>query len=212
MRYATGLTIALLLVPLPAAAEWQFKPFVGFTFAPSTTLLGDIEFAADRPIELEIESGSSNIAFGVGVVLLGEVFGVEADWANAPGFFQARDQDKLQSSGAQTFTGSLVVAVPRGIAQYSLRPYLVAGAGVMRLRAETAQVGGSELFPIRETLAAIDLGGGATGFFNERVGVAWDLRYIRSVAGESGDPLVTIDGLAKQLSFWRANMALVLRY
>ena len=67
--------------------------------------------------------------------------------------------------------------------------------------------------PIEETLGVIDVGGGATGFFNERVGVSWDLRYFRSVGGEeTGDPLITTDGLAKQLSFWRANMALVLRY
>ena len=40
-----------------------------------------------------------------------------------------------------------------------------------------------------------------------------DLRYFRSVGGQiPEDPSVTIDGVAKQLSFWRANMALVLRY
>ena len=135
-------------------------------------------------------------------------FGLEAEWSQAPGFFQAHDLNTLVSSGAQTFTGSLIVAVPRRIAQYTLRPYVVAGAGVMRLRSE-AQPGAQNLFPIHETLAALDFGGGATGFFNERLGVSWDLRYFRSVGGEeTGDPLVTTDGLAKQLSFWRANMAL----
>ena len=28
------------------------------------------------------------------------------------------------------------------------------------------------------------MGGGVNGFFNERVGVGWDLRYFRSVGGE----------------------------
>lgn len=211
--HASGLAVALLLVvPINAGAEWHFKPFLGFTFEPSTTLQGDIEHAAGLQLGPDEESQSSNVAFGAAVALLGDVFGVEGEWSQFPGFFQARDQTLVSSSSAQTFTGSVIIALPRRIAQYSLRPYFVAGVGVMRLRSD-GRPPFSALIQIQETLAAIDLGGGATGFFNERVGVAWDLRYVRSVGGEStGDPLVTTDGLAKQLSFWRANMALVLRY
>ena len=213
LRHAVGLAIPLLLVaPVSAGAEWHFKPFLGFSFEPSTTLEGDIEHAAGLTLSPEFDSQASSVMFGAAVALMGDVFGVEGEWTQAPGFFQTRDQDLVTSSGAQTFTGSLVVALPRRIAQYSLRPYLVAGAGVMRLRSDP----NSRLtpaVPIKDTLAAIDVGGGATGFFNERVGVGWDLRYFRSIGGEeTGDPLVTTDGLAKQLSFWRANMALVLRY
>jgi hypothetical protein len=210
LRRAGGLTVALLLVvPVSVDAEWHFKPFIGFTFEPSKTLLGDIaERAAGLPAPPDVESQSSNVTFGAAVALVGEIFGVEGEWSQGPGFFQARGEDNLVSSGMQTFTGSVIVAMPRRITQYTLRPYFVAGAGVMRLNSEARLL---DLLEIHETLAAIDLGGGATGFFNERVGVSWDLRYIRSVGGET-DPLVTIDGLAKQLSFWRANMALVLRY
>jgi hypothetical protein len=213
LRHTGGLAVALLLVvPVNAGAEWQFKPFLGFTFEPSTTLENDIEHAAGLSLGPDAESQSSNVAFGAAVALVGDIFGVEGEWTQAPGFFQARDQALVASSSAQTFTGSLIVAVPRRIAQYSLRPYFVAGVGVMRLRSD-GQPPFSALIQIQETLAAIDLGGGATGFFNERIGVAWDLRYIRSVGGETtGDPSITTDGLAKQLSFWRANMALVLRY
>lgn len=212
LRQAVGLAIPLLLfVPVSAGAEWHFKPFLGFSFAPSTTLEGDIEHAAGLTLPPDVESQSSNVMFGAGVALLGDVFGVEGEWTQAPGFFQTRDQNFVTSSSAQTFTGSLVVAMPRRIAQYSLRPYLVAGGGIMRLHSTPTPT--LPTAPIRDTLATIDMGGGATGFFNERVGVGWDLRYFRSVGGEeTGDPLVTTDGLAKQLSFWRANMALVLRY
>ena len=210
LRHASGLAVALLLAtPLSAGAEWHFKPFLGFTFEPSTTLVGDVEAAAGVLVPPDEESQSSNVAFGAAVALVGDIFGVEGEWTQAPGFFQARDQTLVASSSAQTFTGSLIIAMPRRIAQYTLRPYFVAGAGMMRLHSEDQ--GG--FFTINDTLAALDFGGGATGFFNERVGVAWDLRYIRSVGGETtGDPSVTTDGLAKQLSFWRANMALVLRY
>jgi hypothetical protein len=213
LRHAVGLAIPLLLfVPVSAGAEWHFKPFLGFSFEPSTTLERDIEHAAGLTLGPDVESQASNVMFGAGVTLLGDVFGVEGEWTQAPGFFQTRDQILVTSSGAQTFTGSLVVAMPRRIAQYSLRPYLVAGAGIMRLRSDPNPALTTAV-PIKDTLGAIDVGGGATGFLNERIGVGWDLRYFRSVGGEvTGDPLVTTDGLAKQLSFWRANMALVLRY
>ena len=214
LRYASQLALSLLLaVPLRADAEWHVKPFLGFSFAPSTTLQGDVEHAAGVLVPPGEETGASNVAFGAGVALLGDVFGVEGEWSQYPGFFQTRDQTLVLSSSAQTFSGSVIIAVPRTLAQYGLRPYFVGGAGVMRLRSVDGQAPVSGLFAISETLAAIDLGGGATGFFNERVGVSWDLRYFRSIGGEeTGDPAVTTDGLAKQLSFWRANMALVLRY
>jgi len=79
------------------------------------------------------------VAFGAAVALVGDIFGIEGEWTQAPGFFQGKDQDGndqdlVASSSAQTFTGSVIIAVPRRIAQYTLRPYFVGGAGVMRLR------------------------------------------------------------------------------
>ena len=35
-----------------------------------------------------------------------------------------------------------------------------------------------------DNLPAIDVGGGVTGFVTNRVGVSWDVRYFRSVAGQ----------------------------
>ena len=101
------LAVALLLVvPVRAGAEWHFKPFLGFSFEPSTTLVGDLELAAGLPVDPEVESQSSNVTFGAAVALLGDVFGIEGEWTQAPGFFQTRDQELVASSSAQTFTGS----------------------------------------------------------------------------------------------------------
>jgi hypothetical protein len=47
---------------------------------------------------------------------------------------------------------------------------------------------------------------GVTGFLSDRFGVSWDVRRFRSVGGQ--DP--GSDG--PRLSFWRANMALAIRY
>ena len=35
-----------------------------------------------------------------------------------------------------TLTGNLVIAVPQHVTQYTLRPYFVAGGGLMRARSE----------------------------------------------------------------------------
>ena len=202
----------MLIVPVSAGAEWHFKPFLGFSFEPSTTLKGDLELAAGLPVDPEVESESSNVTFGAAVTLLGDVFGIEGESTQAPGFFQTRDQELVASSSADIHRES----DHRDAAQHRavhVTAVFVGGGGVLRLRSVDGRAPVSGLFAIDETLAAIDVGGGVNGFFNERVGVGWDLRYLRSVGGEvTRDPNVTIDGLAKQLSFWRANMALVLRY
>ena len=54
------------------------------------------------------------------------------------------------------------------------------------------------------------VGGGATGFVTDRVGVDWQLRYFRSVGGVDEQQGLSLG--AEQLSFWRASMALVIRY
>jgi hypothetical protein len=206
------LLLALMMTaPRSTEAEWLIKPFAGVTFAPSTTYLGDWDNAAGSAPD---EAGAAQLMFGASTVLLGEIFGIEADFGRVPGFFE-RDVDVPDvplvvqgSSSVLTLTGNVVVAVPRRIAAYALRPYFAAGFGLIRARSEDQ----SAIYPIKDTLPAIDFGGGATGFFSDRVGVSWDLRHFRAVGGDARTPAVTIDGEAPQLSFWRANMALVLRY
>jgi hypothetical protein len=182
----------LLAVPARARAEWQFKPFLGATFGASTTFY-----------DLDQTVGNPHVTFGATGLLLGEFLGVEGDFAYVPGFFTGGVL--VSSSGVTTLTGNVVVAVPRHTAGYSLRPYFVGGAGLMHAT--------SSLFENTEglsaTLPAMDLGGGATGFLSTRVGLNWDVRYFRSIGtgqirGQSLGP--------EQLSFWRATMAVVIRY
>ena len=52
------------------------------------------------------------------------------------------------------------------------------------------------------------IGGGATGFLTDRIGLNWDVRYFRSVGGKEGT------GLSfgkEQISFWRASMGVAIR-
>jgi hypothetical protein len=191
----------LLLTPAVSQAEWQVKPFAAVTFGGATTY-NDPEQAV----------GTRNFAFGVSGLLLGEVFGVEADFAYAPGFYQSEESafsGLVTGSSVSTWTGNLVVAWPRRLAEYTLRPYFVAGLGVIRSNIDHALP--AELFDLADTLPAIDIGGGVTGFLSERIGVSWDVRRFRSIDREPG-AVLTVLGADKHVSFWRANVALAIRY
>jgi hypothetical protein len=189
-----GIALLLLLATATrAAAEWQIKPFFGATFSASTTF-----------IDLEQATGHSHPVIGVNGGWLGDVFGVEADFGRAPGFFERGDLGLVTDTSASTLTGNVVVALPRRLAEYTLRPYFVGGAGAMFVHVDDAN--GNPF--ISRSLKAMDLGGGVTGFLTNRIGLNWDVRYFRSIdrTFESGLSLAS-----EQLSFWRASMAVAIR-
>jgi hypothetical protein len=181
-----------LAMPSPAFAEWQLRPFIGATFGGGTTLL-----------DLDQAAGERKFAIGANTVLLGEFLGVEADVGHTPGFFEG-SRNLIVRSRVTTLTGNVVLAVPKRLVQYSLRPYVVGGAGILSARSE----GKRDALVVSRTLAALDIGGGVTGFFTNRVGVSWDVRYFRTI-GAGSNTGVSIGN--EQLSFWRAMMAGVIR-
>jgi hypothetical protein len=186
--------ICFVLLPLPAAAEWQIKPFFGIAFGGSTSF-----------VDYENAAGRKHFVMGVGASLLGEVLGLEADVARAPGFFE-NGGEFVSRSSATTLTGNIVVAMPRRMSRYTLRPYFVAGAGIIRAQID----GGFGTLHVASTLPAMDLGGGATGFLNNRVGLNWELRHFRSVKGKG--QLAGSSFSKEQVAFWRATMAVAFRY
>ena len=130
-------------------------------------------------------------------------WGSRGTWPWAPGFFQTGRQKLVVGSSVTTGTVNLVVALPRRLARYSLRPYAVAGGGFMLVRSEDI----FDVLPVRNTESTIDLGGGATGFLTNRIGVNWDVRYFRSLGG----PPIGLSFGTEKLRFWRASMAAVVR-
>ncbi|HXH07518.1 MAG TPA: hypothetical protein VNI83_13130 [Vicinamibacterales bacterium] len=185
----------LVLSPRAATAEWQLMPFAAFTFGGGTTFL-DVEQAA----------GDVKLAIGGRGVYLGEILGLEGDLLIVPGFFDSGDQQLVTRSAVTTLTGSVVVALPRRLAERTLRPYAVGGVGLMRVRMDQAV---REL-QLRSNLLALTVGGGATGFVTRRVGLNWDFRYYRNIRGT--DPGRGLSIGPPRLSFWRASMAVVIRY
>jgi len=176
------------------SAEWQLKPFIGVTYGGSATY----NFVPQP-------NNRAGFAFGVTGAFLGEIFGIEGEFGHTPGFFQ-NPNDPLQlisDSGVTTATGNIVVAMPRHLAQYSLRPYVVGGTGVVHVAIDYRSN-----VPTSSTIKTMDLGAGVTGFLTKHLGVTWDVRYFRSIDRtiETG-----LSVGSEHLSFWRASMALAIR-
>ena len=194
------LALALCVVaPASTAAEWQVRPFIGFTFAGETTFVDP-----EKAIETQ------NLVIGVSGGWLGEIFGFEGDFGRAPGFFETGDPPipdaEVLTSAVTTLTGNVVIALPRRMAGYGLRPYFSGGAGLMHIDA----LGKFSIVDHNRTLPTLSLGGGATGFLTNRVGLNWDVRRLNTLRGE-GETLGNSLG-RERLSFWRATMAVALRY
>jgi hypothetical protein len=197
------LVLALwLLSPTPAKAEWQVRPFIGFTFGGATTFVDP-----EKAIETQ------NAVIGVSGGWLGEIFGLEVDFGRAPGFFQTGDTlansavpVEVLTSAVTTLTGNVVVALPARMAGYGLRPYFSGGVGLMHVDT----VGQFQILDLHRTLPTLSLGGGVTGFLTNRIGLNWDVRRLNTLRGE-GETIGNSVG-RERLSFWRATMAVALRY
>lgn len=188
----------LLMSARTYAADRQIRPFIGATFGGGTTF-----------VDTEKAIGKANLAIGVSAAFLGEVFGTEIDVADAPGFFESGDKHLVIGSRVTTISGNIVVAAPHRLTEYSLRPYVVGGAGLMRVRTTTSL----SVFDVSSVIPALDVGVGAIAFLTNRVGFCWDVRRFQSVGSNTGN--VGNGGLSfgdERLSFWRATMAVAIRY
>jgi hypothetical protein len=191
------LALGLAVMPSSAtAADRQIRPFIGVAFAGSTTYVDPDQGPLER-----------HATIGVSAFTLGEIFGVDVDLADTNGFFESGGQHLVLSSHVTTFTGNLVIAAPHRLTEYSLRPYFVAGGGVMRVRS----LDYFGVFDVASVLPTFDFGGGAQGFLNKSLGVAWEVRRFGSVSRRAQQAGLTLNG-DEQVSFWRASMALAIRY
>jgi hypothetical protein len=194
-RSTLVLSAALLLMSARSdAADRQIRPSLGATFGGATTF-----------VDPEGASGRLHPAIGVGAVFLGELFGADIDIFDAPGFL-GRGNDLVRSSHVTTFTGNVIVAAPHRATEYSLRPYLVGGGGLMRVATTTT----FNVFDLSTVIPTIDVGVGAIAFVTDRVGVSWDVRRFQSVGANTPSGGLTFG--EQHVSFWRAAMAAVIRY
>jgi hypothetical protein len=188
-------TVLLLLSARIEAADRQIRPFVGATFGGGTTF-----------VDPELVAGKVNLLVGASAVFLGEMFGAEIDVADAPGFFESGDRSLVRGSRVTTVSGNVVVAAPHRLTEYSLRPYLVGGGGLMRVRTTTL----FNVFDVSTVMPALDVGVGVVGFLTNRTGVCWEVRRFQSVGNNTGNLGVSFG--EGHLSFWRATVAVAIRY
>jgi hypothetical protein len=205
---SSGLVLAAFLflaLPAPAEAEWQFTPFLGYTFKGSTTLV-DWESAAD----------DVHWNFGGAVTLIGESpVGVEAYYVRTPGFFQSESGSLIPevadvtASRMYAFMGNVVLATPRSWNRYGLRPFLSGGVGAIHASYD------ERALAARVNVAAMNLGGGAVGFLTERVGLRFDLRYFRNIRGvseEDADLAPTLSDEPVRLRYFTISIGVVFKY
>jgi hypothetical protein len=87
---------------------------------------------------------------------------------------------------------------------YSLRPYLVGGAGLIH-----SWFNYDEVFPtIDDDSLGFNVGGGAIGFLTPRTGVRFELRHFRTFDREPNEASLEV---LPRLSFWRFTVGVVIR-
>lgn len=174
----------LALVPGTARADWLLTPFLG------------VNFGGDADGQKVVYGGSIGY-MGAGVV------GFEVDFAHAPEFL---DKTLFVDSSLTTFMGNVIVGVPIGGSNASVRPYVTGGAGL--LRTNVADVG--DFFDIDNSSFGINVGGGVMVFLNDKVGIRGDLRYLRSLQDPEEDDEFDID--FGSFDFWRGTVGVTFKF
>jgi hypothetical protein len=186
--------LAALLWPAHASAEWYLAPMAGITFHGSTTL-----------VDLEDAAGKAHLHVGGAVSLVGPgVLGVEAITVFTPSFFRDGKPELLRHGRSFALMGNVMLTAPRRLTEYSLRPFLSGGFGVMR----ASQLDVSGALPVESNFGAYNIGGGAVGFLSPRTGIRFDLRYYSSLNRPDQGPVAFGP---VHLSYMTASIGVVLR-
>lgn len=192
--------IIILLAPPPARGDWFLVPAAGLSFASDTNL-----------VDLERAAGGTKVSLHAAVLWLSDGWlGLDGEVSYIPGFFDSEDQDAtarlVTKSSVTTVMGSVVIAAPLNLTGNSLRPYAIAGFGL--IRASTRDLLGA--FPLDEKLMGLRIGGGAMGPLTDTIGVRWEVSRVRTLKGQSGESGVTFG--SRSLSLWRATLGFTFRF
>jgi hypothetical protein len=190
-----ALAVAFAVVhPAAASADWFITPFLGIKFASSTSIV-------------DLEQGASNPKMTLGVsatILSDRILGIEGELGYSPRFFErSGTSDLIAGSNVTTLFGHVVFAVPRAITRDSLRPYALAGVGLIHVGINDAP----GLLPVDTNLVGIGIGGGALGRLTNRTSVRFEVRHIRNLL----PPNEIVPGFgARRIKYWRATVGVSL--
>ena len=204
--FVTGLlALGCAAAPAPAAADWLFTPFIGTTFGGSADF--DEGLPGGDEFERQFTYGASLGWMGAGII------GFEFDFGYAPNYFETlADTDDdftfADDSNVTTLMANLKLGAPiGGQSGAGIRPYAVAGLGLIRTQAESV----GNFFEVDSNDWGIDVGAGVIGFFSDSVGIRGDVRYFRAFAG-GGDDDEFPEFELSDFDFWRASVGVTFRF
>ena len=178
-----------------AHAEWHFVPMAGFTMFGNTSLV-DLEDATRRR--------HPSLGFSVSLLSSG-IIGAEVLTIWTPRFFEHGNAELVKGSRTIVGMANLVLTAPRRWTEYSLRPFISGGFGLMHASALDSQ----GFFPIDVNVAGFNIGGGAVGFLSDRTGLRFDFRYHSTLNRLEDAPSIPVGPV--HLSYATASIGLVFR-
>ncbi len=174
----------LAATPSTARADWLLTPFLGVSFG------GDAE--------------GQRVTYGGSIAYMGaRVVGFEIDFSHAPEFL---DDVLFPESNLTSLMGNVIVGVPIGGNNASVRPYVVGGGGLLRTSVSDAE----DFFDIDNSSFGINVGGGVMVFVNDNVGIRGDIRYLRSLQDPEEDNEFDVD--FGNFDFWRGTFGVTFRF
>jgi len=188
--------------PRTASADWTLTPFVGWNFGGSADVNGSGGSTFSNKFEKKLDYGASLMSMGAGPI------GFELDFGYSPNFFEASTTASgfqfTSKSNVTTLTGNVVVGGRTG----SVRPYAVAGVGLIRTNVQDV----AGVFSVNtKNDFGLDVGGGVMGFFSNNIGLRGDVRYFRGFRGtsDSDNPA----GIAlSDFKFWRGSLGVSFKF
>lgn len=206
LRLGVCTIVLTLTFARPAAADWHFTPFVGWTLGGSTTFFDPENELAGRTFARgHLTWGGSVTWFGRGPI------GLEALFAHVPGIFDREDLPPGQLEpvlGSRTIAamGNLVITIPRAWSEHGLRPFASGGFGLLHVGKKDALL---DALSVRRNVWGYNVGGGAVGPISDRTGIRFEARFFSYI--KSGD--VTGFALDREtLRYWTATVGVVFRY
>jgi hypothetical protein len=190
-----------LAAPATASADWLLTPFIGANWGAGATFNDVDDF--DDEFEQRVNFGASIGWMGAGV------FGYEFDLGFSPNFFENTEGGgnfHFGDSNVTTLMANLVLGAPIGGQRGpGLRPYALAGMGLIRTRIDDA----ADLFSVDSNSWGYNVGGGIIFFFGD-VGLRGDVRYFRSL--QDDEPDGDLDIALSDFNFWRGSIGVTFRF
>jgi len=202
VRLLAATLFGILLFPAAGRADVLFTPFIGGNLGGSVTSRF-ADFVGDQ----------SRTTFGGSIATMsGGIFGIEGDLGFTPKFFGTDVQLKgipvsVARNNVLTAMANLTVGVPlQSHGGPGIRPYGVGGVGLIRQQFDLI----GALIGYTANDLGYNVGGGVMIFPSGHVGIRGDVRYFRSIGGNTVSDLLDLQPGA--FNFTRATVGVTFRY